>query len=112
MISKRTSVTLTGVVLDEYTELTLDELCRTCRVDQEAIVALVDEGIIEPRVRYESSWTFNGSALPQVVRALRLQRDLDLNLAGVAFALDLLSEIEELRNRLKIMEKNGGHRHD
>jgi chaperone modulatory protein CbpM len=112
MISKRTSVTLTGVVLDEYTELTLDELCLTCRVDQEAIVALVDEGIIEPRVRYESSWIFNGSALPQAVRALRLQRDLDLNPAGVAIALDLLNEIEDLRNRLKIRDIHEDHRHD
>jgi chaperone modulatory protein CbpM len=31
---------------------------------------------------------------------MRLQRDLDINLAGVALALDLMKEIETLRDRL------------
>ena len=57
-------------------------------------------------------WRFSGTTLPQVARALRLQRDLELNPAGVAFALDLLSEIEDLRKRLKIMDINEGHRYD
>jgi chaperone modulatory protein CbpM len=34
---------------------------------------------------------------------MRLQRDLEMNLAGVALALDLLDEIESLRMRLRAM---------
>ena len=112
MISKRVNVTIRGVILDENTEVTLDDLCRACRVDQAAIVALVEEGIVEPRTRDVMPWRFSGTTLPQVARALRLQRDLELNPAGVAFALDLLSEIEDLRKRLKIMDINEGHRYD
>lgn len=112
MISKRVNVTISGVILDEQTEVTMDDLCRACRVDQAAIVALVDEGIVEPRTRDVMPWRFSGTTLPQVARALRLQRDLDLNLAGVAFAMDLLSEIEELRNRLKLIDINKSHRND
>jgi chaperone modulatory protein CbpM len=112
MISKRVNVTIRGVILDENTEVTLDDLCRACRVDQAAIVALVEEGIVEPRAMDTMPWRFSGTTLPQVARALRLQRDLELNPAGVAFALDLLSEIEDLRKRLKIMDINEGHRYD
>ena len=32
---------------------------------------------------------------------MRLQRDLGINLAGVALVMDLLDEIEELRGRLR-----------
>jgi chaperone modulatory protein CbpM len=104
MISKSANVTITGVILDEHSEMTLDDLCHTCRVDRASIVALVDEGIVEPRARDGQSWRFDSTTLPQVARALRLQRDLDLNPAGVAFTLDLLKEIETLQNRIKIME--------
>ena len=112
MISKRVNVTISGVILDEHAEVTMDDLCRACRVDQAAIIALVEEGIVEPRTRDVMPWRFSGTTLPQVARALRLQRDLDLNLAGVAFAMDLLGEIEELRNRLNLIDINESRHHD
>lgn len=94
--------TIKGVILDEKSDITLDDMCRACRVEQRAIVALIEEGIVEPRLRNEHPWRFSGLMLPRVSRALRLQRDFELNPAGVAFALDLLDEIEDLRNRLKV----------
>lgn len=105
MNTKRVSVSVTGVILDEYLEVTLDELCHACKVEETTILALVDEGIVEPMARDVIPWRFSGTALPRVVRALRLQRDLELNPAGVAFALDLLSEIEGLRSRLNIISQ-------
>jgi chaperone modulatory protein CbpM len=33
--------------------------------------------------------------------ALRLERDLEINLAGVALALELMEELEYLRRKLK-----------
>ena len=41
---------------------------------------------------------------------MRLQRDLDLNLAGTALALDLLDELEQLRERLRALEHQLGQR--
>ena len=112
MISKQVNVTIRGVILDEQPEMTLEDLCRACRVEQQAIVELVEEGIVEPRARDKLPWRFSGTTLPRVARAFRLQRDLELNPAGVAFALDLLNEIEDLRKRLKIMDTNEGRHHD
>lgn len=101
MNSEQIKVTeVSSVIVDERLEITLEEICIACQVDQTVIITLVDEGIVEPRARHERPWRFKGDALPQVARALRLQRDLDLNTAGVAFALDLLDEIESLKARL------------
>jgi len=101
MVSKQINIAISGVLLDEQTEVTLDEICRFCHVKQTVIIDLVDEGIVEPRVRDQLPWCFSGDKLSRIKRALRLQQDLELNLPGVAFALDLLDEIEELRKCLK-----------
>ena len=104
MISKQTNVTLSAVILDDQSDVTLEELCEACRVEQAVIIELVEEGIVEPMTEKVQPWRFSATTLPRVVRALRLQRDLELNLAGVAFALELIGEIETLRNRLKGMD--------
>jgi chaperone modulatory protein CbpM len=104
MVSKRINIAVSGVILDDRSEVTMDELCQACRVDQSVIMGLVEEGIVEPIAGDPRPYRFSGTTLPRVVRALRLQRDLELNLAGVAFALDLINEIESLRKRLQRMD--------
>jgi len=88
---------LTGIVLDEQAELTLSDLCHACCRHAEWIVQLVEEGIIEPAGHNPAQWRFSGTSLHKAHIAMRLQRDLDINLAGVALALDLMDEIESLR---------------
>ena len=105
MMSKRGVVT--GVVLDERIELTLTDLCQSCAVERERIVALVEEGILIPivRTKKDTEYRFSGSCVRRARRAIRLQKDLELNLAGVAVALDLIEEIESLRTRLRVYER-------
>lgn len=69
------------------------------------LIALVEEGIIAPTRRDETDYRFSGHSLRRGIKAIRLQRDLNLNLAGVALALDLLEENRMLRARLRIYEK-------
>jgi len=100
MNSERVTI---GVVLDEHAELTLSEVCRACAVHAEAVIEMVEEGIVEPRGAEPPQWRFAGPELTRLERAVRLQRDLELNLAGVALVLDLLEEVETLRARLRAM---------
>ena len=88
---------LTGIVLDEQVELSLSDLCRACSHHAEWIVQLVEEGILEPAGHNPAQWRFSGTSLQKAHIAMRLQRDLEINLAGVALALDLMDEIESLR---------------
>ena len=46
-------------------------------------------------------WKFPGSNLSRAHAARRLQRDLEINLAGVALVLDLMEEMMSLRNRIR-----------
>jgi len=90
-------------ILEEQTELTLADLCHACAVHDEQIIALVDVGVLEPQGREPARWRFGGASLQRARMALRLQRDLDIDLAGAALALELLDEIESLRTRLRAM---------
>jgi chaperone modulatory protein CbpM len=90
-------------ILEEQTQLTLVDLCGACAVHAERIIELVDAGVLEPAGREPAHWRFGGASLYRAHAALRLQRDLEINLAGVALALELLDEIESLRMRLRAM---------
>jgi chaperone modulatory protein CbpM len=90
---------VTGIVLDETLTLTLTEVCEVCGVEQAVVVEMVREGVAEPIDLQAGHWEFSGLAVTRLRTAQRLQRDLHLNLAGVALALDLLEEIRMLRRR-------------
>ena len=91
---------LTGLNLDEEVTLTIDELSRACSMQVEWVISLVEEGVLEPDGRDLADWRCPGASLRRARIAARLQRDLGVNPAGAALALDLLDEIEALRRRL------------
>ena len=92
-------------LIDEQTTFTLVELCRSCDVEAELIEALVEHGIIEPSGRRGRHWCFPASSLRRTRVTLHLKRDLGVNLAGAALALELLERIEALEGRLRIVSK-------
>ena len=91
---------LSGVILDEHTVFSLHELSLVCKISAELVLEMVEEGIISPTGNEPRSWTFCGLDVLRIHTAIRLQRDLRVNLAGAALALDLLAEIERLKRRL------------
>jgi len=101
-----TQTILTGILVEDTTEFTLGELSRACGMPAEWILALVDEGVIEPIVtdQSQSHWHFRGHCLRRVRIVQRLQSDLGINLAGAALALELLDEVEALRKRIAVLE--------
>jgi len=96
-----TKVVLTGHILEETSELNLSELCESCQVSLESMVELVDHGIISPSEgKTTSQWLFHSNSLVRADKAMRLQQDLKVNLAGTALILELLDEINELKGLL------------
>lgn len=94
-------------LIDEQTTFTLVELCRSCAVEADFIEAMIEQGILEPTGKRGPHWCFPSSSLRRTRITLHLQRDLGVNLAGAALALDLLERIEALDTRLRAM---GVHR--
>ncbi|MDP3875503.1 MAG: chaperone modulator CbpM [Methylobacter sp.] len=95
----------TGTVIEDD-NLTLEQLCHACGVHADWVISLVEESIIEPQGNEIQRWRFSGISLVRVRSALRLHRDLGVNLAGIALALDLMEELDALREQLKITQRD------
>lgn len=93
-----------GEIFEDDIELSLADLCRACRLPAERVFELVEEGIVEPHGRDPVHWRFQGVSVRRVRCAQRLQRDLGVNIAGAALALDLLEELDRLRARVRRLE--------
>jgi chaperone modulatory protein CbpM len=101
-----------AMVLDEYLSVTLAELTQLCGSTGRTLHLMVTEGLLHPKGGGPEDWRFNGLEVRRARRAVRLQRDLDLNLAGTALALDLLEEVEMLRERIRVLEHQLGVRRE
>lgn len=89
--------------------ITLAELCRVFEIHADDVIELVEYGVVEPFAgQHPSQWRFPGHALVRMRRALRLRRDLAVEPAGAALALDLIEELQVLRSRLAALESGGG----
>jgi chaperone modulatory protein CbpM len=99
-----TRIRLTGFVLEEQTGLTLVEVCRACAAEPDMVMALVEEGLVAPSGAAPGEWRFTGVHMHRARVAVRLQKDLGVNIAGAALALQLLEELDSLRARLHALE--------
>lgn len=79
--------------------ISIVELCNRCKVSVQQVLAMVDQCIVEPVNTQHSHirWRFQSTSIYRVNATVRLQEDLDVNLAGAALALELLDEIKELK---------------
>jgi len=57
-----------------------------------------------PEGRTPDGWRFSGAELSRSRRAMRLQRDLELNTEALSLALELLDEVRYLRRRVRDLE--------
>ena len=92
---------LTTLILEEQSELTLADICRACATEEVVIIEMVEEGVLTPAGQAPAQWRFSGLHLQHAKVAVRLQRDLGVNLQGAALALQLLEEMDQLRARLR-----------
>jgi len=88
---------LPGEIFEEGAALSVADLARMFAVDQQHIVELVEEGVITVLEIETREWRFSGADIRRARIALRLERDLGINLPGAALALELLEELEQLR---------------
>ena len=95
------------IVMEDATELSLADLCRTCEAHADIIIELISEGVIETTSAEQSlsqeHWRFTGVHLLRAKVALRLHRDLGVNFAGAALALQLIDELAEAKAKLNTL---------
>jgi len=86
--------------------LTLIDLCRISKSPAEWVIELVEEGILEPKGKGRAVWRFESTSITIVRKVQRLQRDLRLNMPGVAAVLSLADENAALKRRLQLLEND------
>lgn len=96
----RHDIPLMGTIVGEAELVSLAQVSRLCRVGEAWIVELLEEGVVEAAGRGPEGPRFDALALRRLHVAARLRRDLGVNPAGAALALDLMDELAELRRLL------------
>ncbi len=95
--------TFNHLLAEEQTVFTLDTISKTCAVQTTFVMSLIEEGVLAPIEGQEpKDWKFTSAQLRCISITARLQRDLGVNAAGAALAIQLLDEIETLRAQLDL----------
>jgi chaperone modulatory protein CbpM len=71
-------------VVEAGTLVSFYELCIACDVNPAWVAGLVEQGAIEALGATRAEWRFTTVSLVRVAKAKRLERDLGLNLPGIA----------------------------
>lgn len=94
------NVVIGPVITDDQT-VSFVELCHCTEIAVEHLLSMIEVGLLEPINSHLSHirWRFSSDSIMRVRTALRLQRDLDVNMAGAVLAIELLDELKELRHK-------------
>ena len=87
-------------IIEEEEPMTIIQICERCKLSKEEIIELIEEGIIYPKDKQNKSLSFSFDTIDRILKVKRLKRDMDLNMAGVALAVNLLDRIEELERKI------------
>ena len=90
-------MTVASVVVVDEQGFSLEELATACGFGSQWILTLVEADILPVTASEPSEWRFYSVHLNRARRAFRLHRDFDASLTAVALMLDLLEEVEQLR---------------
>ena len=84
---------------EEWFSLTLHEVVYSFGVQEELIIEIIEEGIVSPAKNKQGELQFDSEALSSIHTAIRLNRDLGINMPGAALVLELMHEIDRLRQK-------------
>ncbi len=93
-------------VMEDLGDFTLEGLRRACAAQTDIFIELIDDGVIDGvvMVQGQKPELWRCGALPACTCSaevvLRLRRDLGVNFAGAALALQLMEQLEALRRHV------------
>ncbi|TAL58685.1 MAG: molecular chaperone [Legionella sp.] len=97
---------LTGVLIEETTTYTFTEVCHRYHIPKELLIEIIEIGLFPEQNITAEQMVLDQKSLMRLETAFRLHRDLEVNLPGVALALELMDEMERMRNELAILRKH------
>lgn len=100
-IDKNGDTVLPVELLDLEREYSLHQLCEICHITETEVFRFMEYNVIE--LDNSNEMMFRQIHLDKLLTGIRLQRDLELNHAGIALALDLLDTIDQLKREIALL---------
>ncbi len=97
-----------GVVMDETTTIALVEVCEKYHISESVLREMIEHGLFNHQTSPSKIIHIDQQTLSRIQSAFRLQEDLELNLPGVVLVLELLEELEQVRDELIILRHHVG----
>ncbi len=89
--------------LAEESVFTLMEVCQICHVTPQLIQDFINHDIIQLD-SYRADHQFTVDHLSRIQQSLRLQKELEVNLTGVAIILDLLDDRQKMQAEINLLK--------
>ena len=90
---------------DAHFYLSIHEVTSSFGISTETIIEIVNEGVVTIENTTPEEWQFDDEACRRIRLALQLHRDLGVNIAGAALAIELMNEIDELHSLLSHLQR-------
>lgn len=74
-----------------------EEICLATDLPSQTIIEIVELGIIQPEGKHPQNWVFSAHMITITKRACRLHQDLEIDWPGIALAIDLIDQLDQLR---------------
>lgn len=100
-MSKKTIVA--GVLVDENMKVSFVEVCQQFDISKEMIQEMIEHGFFEDHPLQKKDALIDQRTMERMRSAQRLEQDLGINIPGVVLVLELLDELEQIRNELDIL---------
>lgn len=89
------------VIVGSSDMLTLEEFCQALHSSKELVIEMVEHELVRPEGKMGEEWRFDSISLRRGRIAVSFYRELEINMPGIALALDLLDKIEELQQQMQ-----------
>ncbi len=86
-------------MVNENIIYTVSAVCYSYDLSQESIKEMVSWGIANPVGNNPEKWLFTHEDYERIGKASRFKNELDINIPGAALALQLLDDIQNIRNK-------------
>lgn len=86
-------------MLNENVFYTTRAVCKTYKLNQSVVDEMVSWGVAEPSGSKPEKWLFSQKDFERIGQASRFNKELEINIPGTALAIQLLEEINNLRNQ-------------
>ncbi len=93
-----------GMLMDENTTISFVEVCQKCNISEDMLVDMMEHGLFSSSQSRHKTPDVDRHTFVRIQSACRLQQDLGINTPGVVLVMELLDELDHVREKLNILQ--------